>query len=179
MNLISTSYKLNKQIASTINKISKELGVDKTIVQHFVQADLERVYYDKLSIHLTKLKILENQFNDLNNRQNQLEQLVKTTISQVEITEVNIKKLEALLKEKEVILSEKKIGLNELQKKLNEINLNIGQVEKIKKTTDYKILMKIHTVEKTSSVSFKRVGWILTAFTIIAIIIAIILIKTR
>lgn len=179
MSLLSNTYRQNKQIASLIKKIAKELRVERAIVQHFVCTDLERIYSEKLYIHIAKLNILDTQFDELIRRQNQLEQSVKEKEKQLERTNTSVHTVESLLKEKEKILIEKKMILSELQNKLNEINSNIGGVEKTKKTIEYKLLMKKHTVEKQTSTRFKLIGWILTVFTIIAIIIAIILIKHK
>ena len=87
--------------------------------------------------------------------------------------------MSVLLGEKEKILVEKKIQLGNFQNKINDLNSNLNSLEKEKKQIEYKIMMKSHSIKEKSNLSYKRIGLILTAFTVIAIIIAILLILNK
>ena len=147
MSFISRKYSQNKKISSLTDKISKELGVDKSIILHFICIDLERIYFNKLNIHNIKLKNFENEFAVLGNKESELKRSVENKINQIASLQNSIQNLSVLLGEKEKILVEKKIQLGNFQNKINDLNSNLNSLEKEKKQIEYKIMMKSHSIK--------------------------------
>jgi len=91
----------------------------------------------------------------------------------------HITQLTADFEQKTNQLSDVQNQLTELRSKLKDLSSNLAGLEKEKKQVEYKTMMESHSIKEKSDFSFKKFGWILTAFTIIAIIIAIILILNK
>lgn len=175
----SAASKQKKNIDNLINKISKELGVEVLLVLHFIYTDLERLYKNKLGIHKLKLSALENEFTQLTAHENQLRQQITDREQQiVDITQAindSEKRLEVRTSELEM----ERIKLNTLQARLKEINTELHSVNTEKKKAEYDVMIQLHSLKEKSSVSFKKMGWVLTFLTVLGILIAIFLIINK
>jgi chromosome segregation ATPase len=179
MNFTTSTYRQNRQIAALVDKLSKETGVEKSVVLHFLYTDLERIYNNKIQVHTASLKSTETEFRDLLFKEQQLIKAIDKKDADFKTAQSHITQLTADFEQKTNQLSYVQNQLTELRSKLKDLSSNLAGLEKEKKQVEYKKMMKIHSIKEKSDFSFKKLGWILTAFTIIAIIIAIILILNK
>lgn len=176
MNFTTATYRQNRQIVLLVEKLSKETGVEKSIILHFLLTDLQRIYDNKIHVHSATLKTIENEFKELNLKEQNLVKKIERKAIEVNSFQNQITALKVCLEDKMILYSESQNQLNELQKKLEELNSNLTELENEKKQIQYKVMMKSHSLKEMSDFSLKKLGWLLTAFTIIAVLIAIILI---
>jgi len=179
MNFTTSTYRQNRQIAALVDKLSKETGVEKSIVLHFLYTDLERIFSNKIQVHTASLKSTETEFRELLLKEQKLIAAIDKKASDFQTTQKHISQLTAEFEQRTKQLSEVQNQLTELRSKLTDLSSNLAGLEKEKKQVEYKTMMKSHSIKEKSDFSFKKLGWILTAFTIIAIIIATLLILNK
>lgn len=179
MSFYTLNYKLQKQIDFLMNAISKDLKVDKSIILHFLCIDLERIYNEKIQVHKLHLISFEKEFKELNKKELELKAIIENTKFKIESSENTIVQLSNKLIEKEAHLKNLKNQVAELKLKINELNNVVIGIEKEKKQFDFNFMMKNHSNKEKTQKSNKRLNWLLTSFTIIAIIIAILIIKMK
>ncbi len=49
-------------IADIVSKIAVSTGVEKNVIYHFIAVDLEKIHQEKINVHSTRLKTLEDEF---------------------------------------------------------------------------------------------------------------------
>ncbi len=179
MNFTTATYRQNRQIAALVDKLSKETGVEKSVVLHFLYTDLERIYNNKIQVHTASLKIIETEFKELLSKEQQLIKARDKKTNDFKTAQSKIAELTAEFEQKSNQLTEVQDQLTELRKRLTSLSSELTGLEKEKKHVEYKTMMKSHSIKEKSDFSFKKLGWILTAFTIIAIIIATLLILKK
>lgn len=179
MNFTTVTYRQNRKIAALVDQLSKETGVEKSVVFHFLYTDLERIYYNKIHVHTASLKSTETEFRELLFKEQQLTDAIDKKATDFKTALNHISQLTSDLEQKAKQLSDVQNQLTELRNKLTDLSFNLAGLEKEKKQVEYKIMMKSHSLKEKSDYSFKKIGWILTAFTIIAIIIATLLILNK
>lgn len=179
MNFSQSNSNQNRKISLLIGKLSKETGVDKSIVYYFLINDIERIYTEKIQIHLTKLNSLETEFNELNQADQLLIQRIKKKENEISIIRQKTTELNQKIQLNENQLSSLQVELANLHTKLSEITKNLVSANNEKKQIEYNLMMKNHSLNEKTNFSFKKLGWGLSIFTIIAIIIALILILKK
>jgi len=173
------TYKQNRQLNNLIDKISTETGVEKSVIVHFLLVDLNRIYTDKIFIHAAKLKSTEHDFFDLSQKEKQLLQKIEKRDKEISESQKIINELNSRIETTQLKYTEIQEALKELRNKYNDLNLNLSTLEKEKKQVEFNVMMKSHSIKEKYDVHFKTIGWILTGFTILGIIIAIILILKK
>lgn len=168
-----------RQINDLVNKISKETGVEKSVVIHFLSTDLERIFNNKIQIHTLSLKNLDTNFNELLVKEQQLIQAIDKKKSDIKDAKGRILKLNEDYENKLNQLEELQIQLIELRSKFKNISSSLSELEKDKKHVEYKTMMKSHHLKEKSDFQSIKIGWILSVFTLIAIIIATLLILNK
>lgn len=175
MNFTTATYRQNRQIDALVDKLSKESGVEKSVVLHFLYTDLERIYNNRIQVHIASLKCTETEFKELLLKEQELIKAIDKKANDFKTVQKHILQINADYEQKTKQFSEVQIQLTELRSKLANLSSNLAGLEKEKKQVEYKTMMKSHSIKEKSDFSFKKLGWLLTAFTIIAILIAILL----
>jgi len=179
MNFSQSSSKHTREISLLVDKLSKETGVEKSIVYYFLINDLERIFKEKIQIHLAKLNCLETEFNELNHADQLLIQKITRKENEISIIQQKTTELKQKIQQNENQLSSLQVELADLTKKFNEINKILTSANNEKKQIEYDVMMKNHSLNEKTNFSFKKLGLALSIFTIIAIIIALILILKK
>jgi hypothetical protein len=179
MKFTTATHRQNRQIITMVDNLSKATGVERSVVLHFLYTDLERIYQNKIQVHKAELKIIETEFTELNRKEQQLIQAINKKTVDTSESQKRIAELTIALEQKTKFYSEIQIQLVELRKKISELNMNISVLDKEKSQIEYNVMMKNHFIKEKTSISSKTIGWILTVFTFIAVIIAIFLILNK
>jgi chromosome segregation ATPase len=179
MTIFKEASKENKRFTELFEKICKELDLDKLIVMHFINQDLERIYNSRIRIDDTQLSHLESEVKkymkteaDLKPEIGKKELMIRNLQTEIENNTLSLEKTNELL----VV---KKQELIELQNKLNQINSSLLEIEQQKKQSEYDIMMKNHSKTAKNDLSYKYLKIFLTIITILAIIIVTFLIYKK
>jgi chromosome segregation ATPase len=168
-----------KEVIGIIENIAKNLGIETSVVYHFLIRDLEKTIHDKIEVHQLRLSAVQSDFVDLQKKEEHLNQEIRRLEIQIQDTNNEIVKLESSLTEKANILATKTQAITELRNRLNSLIANIQDNEKEIKLLDYKVMMKNHSFKSKTDLGFKKIHILLIVFTIAAMIIALILILKR
>jgi chromosome segregation ATPase len=179
MTLFKEASKENKRFTELFDKICKDLDLDKLIVMHFINQDLERIYNSRIRIDDTQLSHLESEVKKYTKKEADLKSEIakKELLSRNLQTEIENHTLS--LEKKKELLVVKKQELIELQNKINQINSSLLEIEQQKKQTEYDIMMKNYSNTAKNDISHKYLRIFLTIITILAIIIVTFLIYKK
>ena len=133
MNFTTSTYRQNRQIAALVDKLSKETGVEKSIVLHFLYTDLERIFSNKIQVHTASLKSTETEFRELLLKEQKLIAAIDKKASDFQTTQKHISQLTAEFEQRTKQLSEVQNQLTELRSKLTDLSSNLAGLEKEKK----------------------------------------------
>jgi len=117
---------------------------------------------------------LEDEFGTLQEKENTLKEQASAKKKDSEKLAANIESLTKLLNERIALVALKSQEVAGLQLKLKDIDANLKSIETDKSKMAYQLMMKNHSVKEKTSLPFKKITWILTGFTVIGIILAII-----
>lgn len=169
--------KQERKFSILLKNISLQLNIEKSSILYFLNNSLEKIYEEKLQVPLLKLKELESQFEILSQRETDLKNEAIKITELIDNVNKNIERQNLLITEKSTVLTQKQEDLNSLTKKINEIKADIQLAEKNIKQTNYNILVKNSSLKEKVNKDSKYNALILTIFSLIGIIIALLIIK--
>lgn len=179
MTLFKRTLKVEKQFSELITKIGTEMNIDNSIIIHFINNELERIYKLKLPTNETKLVELENEIRTKLKTEQELKQELSEKENQLKKITDKIEGFSSDIKTKTSLIELKQNELAELQSKLSEINSELSDIEKNKKKVEYDLMINSHSIKSKKDSSFKRLNLILFIMTIIAVIIAVLIILNK
>ncbi len=176
MTIFMRTTKESIRFTEFLDRICKELNIDKSVALHFINYDLERICNDRFPIDNIQLSQLENEIKKRIKTETELQQEIEKKESIIKKISTRIDSLTSSLKEKTELLSTQEQKVSELQTKLNALKEQLKDTDKKKKLLDYDVMMKNHSVKEMNDKPFRYLKLFLVFISILAIIIVTILI---
>lgn len=169
----------DKRFKKLIEEISEKHCIDKPIILHFVNSDLERVlvsnsFEDKILLSQLEKELLNNQKNEAELKRNivELENLIID--SQKKSAD-----LSSRINEKNLTLQASQQEISKLESKLKELSEFLRENVKKTKQLEYDVMMNDHAKRNISDKSLWSLKLLLAIVTVVAIIIVILLIYAK
>ena len=179
MNIKKVGNQNKKRVIELVELISKELQIDNALIYYFLISDLERILREKIQLHKNKLKVLELECDNLNEKENSLLRSITIKERDISIFETKIANLKEKLIKIENQYATLQSELIELETQLKDVTKKVEITNTQVKQNNYNLIMKKHKINEKTNLSLKTLSWVLTLFTVIAVILTLILILKK
>ena len=170
------TYRQKKTFATLVSRISTAIGLEASVILHFINTDLERLCQEKLPIHSLRLGVLDAEVTRLANRENALLEELRAKETHLQAASSRIDTASASLKKKSEHLEKVLEDIKVLQVRIAELDASIRDAALTKRQLEYDLMMKSHRRRELTDRASRLTRAMLLLFTLIAIAIAAVLI---
>jgi hypothetical protein len=168
-----------KRLIKLVQLIAHELRVDAAVVVDFIELDLKRIFNDQVVLPKARLEAVETRCAYLVTQTRELEKTLASKEALINTLSGRIDRATMMILEREERVSAKEKSLAEVLDRVASLNRQMQSLETQEKRAKYSLIRNAHVRGTQNYQPTATIRIVLSAFTVIGVILAVFLILWR
>lgn len=166
------TYKEKRRFASNVSRISAALGLETSVVLHFINGDLDRIYRERVQAHQLRLQELDAEIQRTRGDEAVLAAELKKKERLLTEASSHLARLCTSLSTKSESLDETLKEVDKLRSRLAEVDASLRDTERTRSQLEYDLMMKTHRQRERHDASARANRIFLAILSLLAVAIA-------